>query len=508
MHTTQLTPTTAQRQQPGATGSSLRAALHRERFRDALDGGELRLFFHPLVSLDGGTVSGVEALLCWPDPDHGPRAAEEFLPDLADTPMMAQATRWVLDEACRAIAKWPGWSIAVNISLDDLVRPGLVSDVVDALDRHGIEPTRLTLETTAADSRPRWGDALTVLSRLRSVGVVGLSLDNFGMGHSCLRYLQELPFTEVKIDPALVSGIDSGRGLAIATSVVGLASTLGIGVVADGVETPEQAATLRSLHCPHAQGHLWGVPTPAEQLDPRRLAQRVRQLHETPPLRNLRPGSTPPPGALALIASELASGASPRVIAAALNRNGDLGPGAKRWSPADVAEMVTQLTPAHRDLITVAGEDRRSVSTGGPPVERTHCEHGHALTPANTYLACRTCNGTVAGDDGARTRTDGRGAPAKPRPTVLDRALAMTDIRADGHWIWTGYVARMGPIIKGSNGREKILVRRLFFANNVRPLKSGDRVKPACAEPCCVAPEHMEIWTHSECIRAGHRWAP
>jgi EAL domain-containing protein (putative c-di-GMP-specific phosphodiesterase class I) len=300
------------------------------------------LYFLPIVNLDGSGARGAEALIRWEHPEGGLLLPDDFLPAVAHTAVMREVTRWVLHNACLALKRWPGWSISVNVAARDVTDPGLVADVSEVIAAHAVDPRRLTLELTEHAMVSDLELAIQVLSRLRELGV-GLSLDDFGTGYSSLLYLRELPLTEVKIDRTFVTHLTSRPDdAAIVESVVRLARTVGLGVVAEGVENSEQVAHLRLLGCGAGQGYLWGRPRPAPGID-------VELLDAWQPTTAGIRGSTPhtwapPPGAAQQrIHALVEAGASLHTIAAALNREGLKTSRATRWTATSVAKAITSL---------------------------------------------------------------------------------------------------------------------------------------------------------------------
>src|SRR5215213_2398267 len=226
--------------------------------RRGLHGGELVLHYQPKVSVEGGSVTGVEALVRWQHPDLGMLAPGEFLPLAERTRMMNELTRWVVDAALRQAREWQDVGIevpiAINLAAANILDAGLPDMVGERLAHHGVPGERLTCElsehTVMADPRR----ATEVLERVRALGV-RISLDDFGTGQSSLAYLKRLPLDEVKIDRGFVSGmvVDEDDAL-IVRSTIDLARDLGLEVVAEGVEAEEVLDHLRLLRCHEAQG--------------------------------------------------------------------------------------------------------------------------------------------------------------------------------------------------------------------------------------------------------------
>jgi EAL domain-containing protein (putative c-di-GMP-specific phosphodiesterase class I) len=317
--------------------------MPQSRVRDALRAGELRLHYQRIVSLETATTTGVEALLRWQHPEGGLLPPDDFLPAVAHTPAIHEITRWVLGSALRAVRRWPGWTVSVNISALDATRPHLARDVETALRETGVPPDRLVLELTEQAMVQDLERAVSVLSSLRGLGI-GLSLDDFGTGYSSLLYLRDLPITELKVDRVFVSGVPrSDEDMAIVRSCAQLGRSIGVRVVAEGVETMAQARAALAAGCHAAQGYLWGQPGPAETLDPDRL---LRVPDDGPDRQRIVPPTT---RAARRIQQLHAEGASLHTIAAALNREGLRTENQVRWTARTVALVASRLPPPDQD---------------------------------------------------------------------------------------------------------------------------------------------------------------
>jgi len=237
--------------------------------RRALESGELSVHLQPQVDARGGRLVGAEALVRWDSPELGSVPPARFIPLAEDSGIIIALGTWVLREACRQVMQWraSGFElpqVSVNLSVKQLERPEFVDTLLDILDETGIEPSRLKLEITesvvmAVD------DAFSLLDRLRKIGI-SLALDDFGTGYSSLSYLKMLPVQQLKIDRSFVVGIGTNpEDEAIIRSVMALAQSLDFEVVAEGVETAEQAAFLSASGCHQLQGFLHGsAVAPAE----------------------------------------------------------------------------------------------------------------------------------------------------------------------------------------------------------------------------------------------------
>jgi EAL domain-containing protein (putative c-di-GMP-specific phosphodiesterase class I) len=232
--------------------------------RRALDNGELAVHLQPQVDARGGRLIGAEALIRWDCPELGSVPPARFIPLAEESGLIIPLGDWVLRETCRQVVKWDAGGfhlpqVSVNLSVKQLERPEFVDTLHNILDETGIDPARLKLEITESVVMAV-GDAFTLLARLRQIGI-SLALDDFGTGYSSLSYLKLLPVQQLKIDRSFVVGIGQNpEDEAIIRSVMALAESLNFEVVAEGVETPEQAAFLSASGCHRLQGYLHGSP--------------------------------------------------------------------------------------------------------------------------------------------------------------------------------------------------------------------------------------------------------
>ncbi len=246
--------------------------LERTRRQGALEravqGQGLHLHVQPIVALEDASWVGFEALVRWRDGDRL-RGPSDFIPLAEETGLVVPLGTWVLRTALEWLATRPDDAgIAVNVAARQVADPGFGDIVVDALRRSGVDPARLTLEITEQTAVEDLARAGAVLQPLRALGV-HVALDDFGTGFSSLGYLAQLPVDELKIDRRFVSGLGvRTEDEALVRAVIGLADDLGLRVVAEGVETQQQARYLAALGCGWAQGYLFSRPTPAEQLVP------------------------------------------------------------------------------------------------------------------------------------------------------------------------------------------------------------------------------------------------
>jgi EAL domain-containing protein (putative c-di-GMP-specific phosphodiesterase class I) len=326
-----------------ATGGEryLPGALPIEEFRQALDNGEVLLHFQPQIDLRKGHTRGAEALLRWQHPVGGLLPPDNFLPALRYSPLMPTITDWVIREACVTATSWQDLTVAVNITATDAARPSLVDSVRAALADTGLSATRLTLEVTEHALLQNMARATRSLGRLVKDGV-RVSLDDFGTGYSSMLYLRELPVNEIKIDQVFTTGLGKNRDDdAIVAGLMKLAHTVGVEVVAEGVETVAQAGVLTSLECDAAQGYLYGRPS--QTLSVRPAPIRTRKRLRIGRRRNQRGQSVASAEAQEIIRALVQDGASLHAIAAALNRQGINTRQGTRWVSATVGRALSEL---------------------------------------------------------------------------------------------------------------------------------------------------------------------
>ncbi len=255
-------------------GSLASHRLQTEReLRRALEQQEFRVAYQPIVDLANGHMVGVEALIRWEHPERGFLSPADFLPIAEETGLIIPMGTWVLQEALRQLGHWhrtipasQGLSVSVNLSAAQASCTDLVDIVEDALTTSGVAPSELCLEITESVLLDATTSTTSRLIGVKGLGV-RLALDDFGTGYSSLTYLRRFPVDVVKIDRTFVSGLGTDAAdNAIVDSVVGLAQSLGLAAVAEGVETQEQVVALQSMGCRFAQGYLYSRPCTPEQL--------------------------------------------------------------------------------------------------------------------------------------------------------------------------------------------------------------------------------------------------
>lgn len=259
---------------PEMHAQSVERATLEHDLRRAIERGELRLHYQPLVNLTNGEMVGLEALLRWQHPTRGLMPPLSFIPLAEDTGLVLPIGRWVLETACEQLRDWQQrlpaarkLALSVNISARQFAQAELSGIVAQVLDHTRIEPSCLELEITESVVMDQSEASVERLRGLRALGV-RLVLDDFGTGYSSLAYLRRLPLDTIKVDRAFVSGLgDTPLDMPIVRTVVALAHNLGVDVVAEGIETPAQLAELRGLDCDRGQGFWFARPLPADEIE-------------------------------------------------------------------------------------------------------------------------------------------------------------------------------------------------------------------------------------------------
>ncbi|MEX0890763.1 MAG: EAL domain-containing protein [Gemmatimonadota bacterium] len=242
-----------------------------EELREALTRTEFALHYLPVISLEGGALTGMEALVRWTHPSRGTLLPAEFMGVAEKSGLIVELGWWVLREACRQLRQWQDrfpdttfqLTMSVNLSARQFCQPDLVEVVDGILEETGLDPCCLRLEMPEAAVTEDRDTALTVLGQLRQRGV-GLCIDDFGTGFTSLSELRRLPISSVKIDRSLIGELHNGAsGRGMVQTIVALGQHMAIDAVAEGVETPEQLAELRALGARFAQGFLFSLPLEA-----------------------------------------------------------------------------------------------------------------------------------------------------------------------------------------------------------------------------------------------------
>ncbi|GGY15814.1 EAL domain-containing protein [Paludibacterium paludis] len=245
--------------------------LLESHLRQALENNELELVYQPQFAIKSRRLVGCEALLRWNHPEHGRIPPDRFIPVAEDTGLIVGIGRWVLNEACRQLARWrdsglPCIPVAVNVSARQLARHDFIEDVEHALRENGLEGSLLELEVTESTLMEDPDMAAGQLARIKEMGV-RLSVDDFGTGYSSLAYLKRFAPDTIKIDRSFVCDLpDDSEDAAIVSAIIHLAEALGMDTLAEGVETEAQRQFLGSLRCQLLQGYLMGRPQSAQEM--------------------------------------------------------------------------------------------------------------------------------------------------------------------------------------------------------------------------------------------------
>ena len=255
----------------GMYTKALRRLEMENDLRRAIERGELRVYYQPKVLLSTGRIIGMEALVRWEHPERGLVLPDEFIPLAEETGLIVPLGQWVLRETCRQAREWQeqyptaSWlATSVNLSVKQFRVPNLVQNLKDTLREHGLDPRCLQLEITESVVAYDVEYAVSVLRKLKGLGV-RLAIDDFGTGYSSLVSLQRFPFDDLKIDGGFVAGLrENSQDEAIAGLVIDLAHALGMRAIAEGVETVEQLARLRGMGCDQGQGSYFWKPLTSE----------------------------------------------------------------------------------------------------------------------------------------------------------------------------------------------------------------------------------------------------
>ncbi len=241
--------------------------------RRAIDRGELELHYQPLVSTTDGRVRGVEALVRWRDPVNGLIGPDRFIPVAEETGLIFPIGEWVMRTACRQMRAWLDAgadleTMAVNLSPREFLRADMLSRLAEVLEETGLPSRYLEIEITEGALMEQGREADRRLAVLKALGV-RLAIDDFGTGYSSLAYLRRLPIDKLKIDQSFVREMpDDATSVEITGTIVSLARTLGLEVLAEGVETTAQLEVLIGLGCDTVQGYLFSRPLPAAEIPP------------------------------------------------------------------------------------------------------------------------------------------------------------------------------------------------------------------------------------------------
>lgn len=240
----------------------------------ALENGEMLVHYQPIVKLESGDLAGFEALIRWQHPVRGLVSPIEFIPHAEETGMIIPLGEWILRESCRQLKVWQqrseeyaGLWVSVNVSSKQFLNTDMIWLVADALESTGLSPSSLKLEITESAMIENLDHVINVMNELKKLGVQ-LSIDDFGTGYSSLSNLHNLPLSSLKIDRAFVNQMtESGENDEIVRTIITLAQSLGLEIIAEGVETSDQRTQLQGLDCQLGQGYFFARPMDAESVE-------------------------------------------------------------------------------------------------------------------------------------------------------------------------------------------------------------------------------------------------
>jgi Amt family ammonium transporter len=235
--------------------------------REALENKVFLLYFQPIVSVSDEHLEGFEALIRWNHPLRGMIPPDRFIPIAEETGLIVDLGKWVISEACHKLKSWQDsypqasqLTMSVNVSIRQFTKPGLVEHISDMLRQNDLNPACLKIEITESVIMQDTAHIVGELHRLRALGVK-IAIDDFGTGYSSLSYLRSMPIDYLKIDRSFISGFqESQENDQIVQSIITLAKSLGLTVIAEGVETRNQLEKLRALQCDKAQGFMFSRP--------------------------------------------------------------------------------------------------------------------------------------------------------------------------------------------------------------------------------------------------------
>jgi EAL domain-containing protein (putative c-di-GMP-specific phosphodiesterase class I) len=240
--------------------SGIRRALHEHEFV---------LHYQPKIDLRSGTVVGAEALIRWQKPGHGWIYPAQFIPVAEDTGLIVPLSKWVLGEACRQTRAWqtaglPPIRMSVNMSPIDFRQRDFVAGVERVLEQTGLAPDWLEIEITEGVLMQNVETTMVALNRLKALGT-RLAIDDFGTGYSSLSYLRRFPIDVLKIDQSFIRGLcNDSNDAALVSAIISLGRSLGLNVIAEGIETAEQLAFLKAHDCEEGQGYFFSKALPAD----------------------------------------------------------------------------------------------------------------------------------------------------------------------------------------------------------------------------------------------------
>jgi EAL domain-containing protein (putative c-di-GMP-specific phosphodiesterase class I) len=254
------------------TSAMTRLTMESELLR-AFGNRELRIYYQPIISAESGRIEGLEALVRWPQAGGGMIPPAEFIPVAEETGLINEIGAWVLREACRQVGEWQtalpqhrDLYVSVNLSGKQLLQPSLFDSIETTLRELNYNSQNLRLEITESTLMDRSETNTELLKKFRDHGY-HFYIDDFGTGYSSLSYLHSFPFGAIKIDRSFVNNLDSGgEHSKMVETIISIANNFNMGVIAEGVETAQQQAQLKTLGCECLQGFLFSTPLPADEM--------------------------------------------------------------------------------------------------------------------------------------------------------------------------------------------------------------------------------------------------
>ena len=259
--------------EPAMHDTALKRLELKADLQRALEHGEFVLHYQPVIELESGNISGVEALVRWIHPVRGIVPPLDFIPLAEETGLIVPIGRWVLEEACRTAVELqtrfpnqPQFHMAVNLSARQIARPELVDEVRGILQETALQPQALILEITESVMMQDMDLSIERLTELKALGVQ-LAIDDFGTGYSSLNYVRRFPVDILKVDKSFIDGVsEGGESSALTAAVIELAGILNLKPVAEGIERADQLQRLLELHCDLGQGFFFAKPLPSDDL--------------------------------------------------------------------------------------------------------------------------------------------------------------------------------------------------------------------------------------------------
>lgn len=255
--------------------------------RQAIDRNEFVVYYQPIVDILGDRLIGFEALIRWQHPKHGFISPADFIPIAEETGLILSIDHWVLNIACRQLAAWKAQfshflpiKVSINLSAQDLRKSNLIEEIDYILDTSGLPGEALTLEITESILVEDITKTISLLTQLKEKNIQ-ISIDDFGTGYSSLNYLHRLPADYLKIDQSFVGQMQAhNRNYQVVNTIITLSNQLGLTVVAEGIETPQQLQWLRQMECEFGQGYLFSKPLPTHELEKILMQKNYSQLFQ------------------------------------------------------------------------------------------------------------------------------------------------------------------------------------------------------------------------------------